>query len=102
MLLDTYYLFLLQDVQTFIDEAPHGVILFTLGSVISAESMPNERREAFLAAFTSIPQRVIWKFEGSIENLPKNIMISEWLPQRDILGTQRPREPGSCFERIVI
>ena len=76
----------LQDIQEFIDEAPNGVILFTLGSAVRGSSLSKEKRQAFLSAFASIPQRVIWKYEESIENLPENIMTSSWLPQRDILG----------------
>jgi len=49
--------------------------------------MPLKHKEAFVAAFASIPQRVLWKFEEPIENLASNIMLSNWLPQRDILGT---------------
>ena len=59
--------------------------------------MSNEQREAFLAAFASIPQRVIWKFEKPIENAPKNVMISKWIPQRDILG----RYPDIVFFSTV-
>lgn len=44
----------------------------------------------FLNAFASIPQRVIWKYEKPIENLPENVMISNWVPQRDILGKWLP------------
>ena len=78
----------MQDIQEFIDEAPNGVILFTFGSVVKGSSMPKERKEAFLSAFASIPQRVIWKYEEPIDDLPENVMISSWLPQRDILGMQ--------------
>ena len=78
---------LVQDLQKFIDEATHGVVLFTFGSVVRANSLPPETKDAFLHAFAAIPQKVIWKFDEPIENLPENIMISDWLPQRDILGT---------------
>lgn len=42
---------------------------------------------AFRDAFSEIPQRVIWKFEEQIENLTENVMLTKWMPQRDILGT---------------
>lgn len=41
---------------------------------------------AFRDAFAEIPQRVIWKFEEKIENLTDNVMLTKWMPQRDILG----------------
>ena len=81
---DTFLFY--QDIQTFIDEAQHGVILFTFGSVVKMSSLPLHQRRAFLDVFASIPQRVIWKYEEPIKDLPENIMISKWLPQRDILG----------------
>lgn len=49
--------------------------------------MPVEKRNAFLNAFSQIPQRVLWKYEE--DDLPgktDNIMIRKWMPQRDILG----------------
>ena len=45
-----------------------------------------EIRNAFLSAFAQIPQRVIWKFEDQIEDLTDNVMLTKWMPQRDILG----------------
>lgn len=69
------------------DEAEHGVIYFCLGSLLQAKTMPVEKRNAFLKAFSQVPQRVLWKYEE--DNLPgmtNNIMIRKWMPQRDILG----------------
>ncbi|XP_065216826.1 UDP-glucosyltransferase 2-like [Planococcus citri] len=73
------------EIQKFIDEADHGVILFTLGSIVRAASMTSEMKNAFKNAFAEIPQRVIWKFEEKMENVPSNILLLDWLPQRDIL-----------------
>lgn len=73
----------------FIDEATHGVILFTLGSAVKGSALPLEKKRAFLEAFSSIKQRVLWKFEEPIDDLPENIMLSNWLPQRDILGKKK-------------
>ncbi|XP_065225362.1 UDP-glucosyltransferase 2-like isoform X2 [Planococcus citri] len=72
-------------IQKFIDEAKHGVILFTFGSVVRATTMSSEMKNAFRDAFAEIPQRVIWKFEAELENTPDNVMLIDWLPQRDIL-----------------
>lgn len=58
-----------------------------MGSLLRGETFPEEKRNAFLYAFSKIPQRVLWKWEGDV--LPgksDNIMISKWMPQRDILG----------------
>jgi len=36
-------------------------------------------------ALAEVPQRILWKYEGKMENKPKNVMIKKWLPQREIL-----------------
>ncbi|KAK8724701.1 hypothetical protein OTU49_011230, partial [Cherax quadricarinatus] len=63
-----------------------GVIYFNLGSVAQGNTVPVQYREIFLQAFGRLPQRVIWKYEGDLENVPDNVMISNWLPQQDILA----------------
>ncbi|XP_065223734.1 UDP-glucosyltransferase 2-like [Planococcus citri] len=74
-----------QKIQKFIDEADNGVILFTFGSFVKVSSMPADVVNIFLEVFASIPQRVLWKFEEPLENVPENVMLMDWLPQRDIL-----------------
>ncbi|XP_065224781.1 UDP-glucosyltransferase 2-like isoform X2 [Planococcus citri] len=74
-----------KDIEKFIDEAVHGVILFSLGSVLKAATLPAETINAFREAFAEIPQRVIWKYESQLENVSSNVMLLDWLPQRDIL-----------------
>lgn len=81
-----YKYFIIQDLQKFIEEADNGVILFTFGSVIRGNSIPDRLRDLFLKAFSKIPQRVIWKYEGSVEGISDNVLLSTWVPQRDILG----------------
>lgn len=75
-----------QDIQKFIDEAEHGVIYFCLGSLMRAETLPIEKKQMFLNVFKKIPQRILWKWEGDLTEKPSNVMIREWMPQRDILG----------------
>lgn len=49
--------------------------------------MPKEITDTFIRVFSKLPQRLIWKWESDIpENLPENIMMSDWLPQQDLLG----------------
>lgn len=76
----------MQNIQKFMDESTNGVILFSLGSIVKASAISTEIRQELLQAFASIPQRVIWKFEEKLENVPDNVLIMKWLPQRDILG----------------
>ncbi|XP_042233281.1 UDP-glycosyltransferase UGT5-like [Homarus americanus] len=76
-----------QELESWITGAgAEGVIYFSLGSVARGNSMPVQYRNLFLQAFRRLPQRVIWKYEGELEDVPDNVMISKWLPQQDILA----------------
>lgn len=76
-----------QEIQEFLDSATEGAVLFSMGSIIQGKDWPAEKREAFVKAFGKLKQKVLWKYEN--ETLPKNpgnIMVSSWIPQRDILA----------------
>ncbi|XP_013109266.2 UDP-glycosyltransferase UGT5 [Stomoxys calcitrans] len=78
------------DIQEFLDNAEEGAIFFSLGSNIKSSDMPYEKMRIFLDVFGAMKQRVIWKFENdTIPDLPKNILIRNWLPQSDILAHPR-------------
>lgn len=79
-------IYLFQDILEFIEASPHGVILFTFGSSITMSSIPKNILTAFNEAFAELPQRVLLKYEGEMEDKPKNVMTRKWFPQRDILG----------------
>ncbi|VVC43589.1 UDP-glucuronosyl/UDP-glucosyltransferase [Cinara cedri] len=74
-----------QNILDFIEDSPNGVIYFTFGSVILMSTLPDHIQNAFIEVLAQVPQRVLWKYEGEMKNLPKNVMISKWFPQRDIL-----------------
>ena len=64
-----------------------GFIVFTLGSAIPVSTMPKDTLQAFLNAFAKLPQRIIWKWEADApKNLTSNIMLTNWIPQQDLLG----------------
>nr|CAD7433258.1 unnamed protein product [Timema monikensis] len=70
------------DLDKFISEAKHGVVYFSMGSMIRAE-----KRRAFLEAFSELPQRVLWKWEGDeLPDKPDNVLTQKWMPQFDILS----------------
>lgn len=75
----------------FVDEAPAGVIFFSLGSVAKSAFMSDYHRNAFLNVFASMPQRVVWKYEEELDDLPANVMIGKWLPQNDLLAHRNVR-----------
>ncbi|VVC33549.1 UDP-glucuronosyl/UDP-glucosyltransferase [Cinara cedri] len=74
-----------KDILEFIEDSPHGVIYFTFGSIMMISSLPVNVQKAFMDVFRKIPQRVLWKSNKEIEDLPPNVMVNKSFPQRDIL-----------------
>jgi glucuronosyltransferase len=71
----------------FLDEAPDGVIYFSMGSNLKSSQMSEDKKQAFLEAFSKLKQRVLWKWEtDSLPGQPSNVKLGKWLPQSDILG----------------
>ncbi|XP_037961145.1 UDP-glycosyltransferase UGT5-like [Teleopsis dalmanni] len=74
------------DLQRFLDNAEHGVIFISWGSMIRAETLPASKRDAILRAVKRLKQKVIWKWENdTLQDKPDNMLINKWWPQRDIL-----------------
>ncbi|XP_061717978.1 UDP-glycosyltransferase UGT5-like isoform X1 [Cydia pomonella] len=75
------------DLKKFIDEAEHGVIYISFGSMLRATSTPRDKLEAIISAVSELPQRIVFKWEEpNLPGNPKNIYVSNWLPQNDILA----------------
>ncbi|XP_037293501.1 UDP-glucosyltransferase 2-like [Manduca sexta] len=75
------------DIKKFIEESEHGVIYISFGSMLKASTTPRDKVEAIISAVSELPQRVIWKWdEKTLPGIPKNILVSKWLPQNDILA----------------
>ncbi|XP_070491097.1 UDP-glycosyltransferase UGT5-like [Chironomus tepperi] len=74
------------DLQEFLDSAVDGAILFSMGSFLQSKNFPAEKLNVFLNVFETLQQKVLWKFEEDLPNKSKNVKISSWLPQRDILA----------------
>lgn len=69
------------------DEAKEGVVYFSLGSNVKSMHIDKEKRKVITDVFSELPYKVLWKFESDdLENIPKNVKISKWLPQQDLLG----------------
>ncbi|KAH8238009.1 hypothetical protein KR032_010869 [Drosophila birchii] len=77
-----------QNMAEFLDDAPHGAILFSLGSNIKKDHIVPETARKIFNVISKLTQKVIWKWDD-LENTPgnsKNILYSKWLPQDDILA----------------
>ncbi|KAE8746863.1 UDP-glycosyltransferase-17 [Frankliniella occidentalis] len=74
------------DLEQFVSGAKDGVILFSLGSMIRASSLPKESAAALLRGFGALKQRVVWKWEDEAPGpVPDNVRLSKWLPQFDVI-----------------
>ncbi|XP_053696923.1 UDP-glycosyltransferase UGT5-like [Sabethes cyaneus] len=75
-----------EDIQTILDSHPEGVIVISWGSILRASTLPSAKREAIVNALRRLSLTVLWKWEDdNIGDLPKNVIIRKWLPQRDVL-----------------
>lgn len=76
-----------EDLKRWMDEAEHGVILFSFGSTIKGFHMPKEKQQIFINTFSKLPQKVLWKYEDDVlPDRPDNVRIMKWLPQQAVLG----------------
>ena len=77
----------MQDIDTFLDEATHDAIFFSMGSILRSSDLPETKVNAFVEAFSKLKQRVLWKWETEdLPRLPENVRLGKWFPQSDILG----------------
>ncbi|KAF5304918.1 hypothetical protein FQR65_LT00802 [Abscondita terminalis] len=78
---------LTENLKTFMEEATEGAILFSLGSNVRSAELSEKTIQGIIKCFSKLPYKVLWKFDKYDNlNLPKNVIISKWLPQRDLLA----------------
>lgn len=74
------------DLQRLLDDAEHGVIYVSWGSIINSQGMQLDKKREIVEAFKRLPQTILWKWENdSLTATAKNVHIRSWLPQIDIL-----------------
>lgn len=74
------------EIKEILDSAKDGVIYVSWGSMIRAETLPEDKRTSLLKTFGSFKQTVLWKWGNeTLENQPKNVHIRKWMQQREIL-----------------
>lgn len=78
----------------FIEDSPRGVVIFTLGSVSSLDSLPENVKRALISGLAEIPLKVLLKYDGAMPDKPKNVMTGKWFSQRDILSMVQFFRPG--------
>ncbi|KAF5287796.1 hypothetical protein FQA39_LY15732 [Lamprigera yunnana] len=75
-----------KEVKNALDAATQGFIYFSLGSNVKSQFLSKDARQIILETFADLPYTVLWKFEEDVlDNKPKNVIISKWLPQLSVL-----------------
>ncbi|XP_049742095.1 UDP-glucuronosyltransferase 2B18-like isoform X4 [Elephas maximus indicus] len=75
-----------KEIEEFVQSSgKHGVVVFTLGSMVS--NLTEERANMIASALAQIPQKVLWRFDGKRpDTLGPNTRLYTWIPQNDLLG----------------
>lgn len=81
---------MLKELEDWLDASEHGVIYFSLGSLVVIETLSEEMLLAAFSSFKKIaPVRVLMKIvnkEKLPPGLPDNVLVSKWIPQLQILS----------------
>ncbi|GBP64737.1 UDP-glucuronosyltransferase 2B4 [Eumeta japonica] len=76
-----------EDFQKILDDAKEGIVYVNFGSNVRSSELPLAKKNAFLNVFKKLKQTVLWKWEElSLENKPDNVVIKNWMPQKEILA----------------
>ena len=83
-------LLIFKELKQWMDKSKHGVVYFTLGSMILIESFPEKQIREMYASFKKIaPIKVLMKIVNSSKlppGLPENVKTLPWIPQISLLG----------------
>ncbi|XP_065354386.1 UDP-glycosyltransferase UGT5-like [Calliphora vicina] len=79
-----------QDILNFLNSSSEDVIYFSMGSNVKSKDFPPEKLKMLTELFGSLPYKILWKFENpTLPGKPKNVFISSWFPQPDVLAHPR-------------
>ncbi|XP_040091672.1 UDP-glucuronosyltransferase 2B31-like [Oryx dammah] len=75
-----------QEMEEFVQSSgENGIVVFTLGSMIS--NITEEKVNVIASALAQIPQKVLWRYDGKTpDTLGSNTRLYKWIPQNDLLG----------------
>nr|AHX56942.1 UDP-glycosyltransferase 211A1 [Strigamia maritima] len=80
------------DLEDFVQKSGNdGFIYFSLGSNAQIKHLGKETKAHLLNAFSKLKQKVIFKSEEDLKDLPSNVKLVKWAPQQDLLGHPKIR-----------
>ncbi|CAG9792442.1 unnamed protein product [Diatraea saccharalis] len=75
-----------KDIKTYLDSSTHGVIYISFGTNVDLALLPPHKIQILTNVFSKLPYDILWKWnENKLPGRSKNIKISKWLPQADLL-----------------
>ncbi|CAD1470738.1 unnamed protein product [Heterotrigona itama] len=81
--------------KNWLDTADHGLVYFTLGSLMNIETLPRDTLLGLYASFGKIsPIRVLMRVANTTKlppGLPDNVVVSSWIPQISVLRHKNTR-----------
>ncbi|XP_065354385.1 UDP-glycosyltransferase UGT5-like [Calliphora vicina] len=78
------------DILNFLNSSSEDVIYFSMGSNVKSKDFPPDKLQMLNKVFSSLPYKILWKFENpTLPGKPKNVFISSWFPQPDVLAHPR-------------
>ncbi|ALC45682.1 Ugt86Dh [Drosophila busckii] len=76
-----------ESLQRFVEQAPHGVILLSMGIHATESCLPPNLSTTLAQSLAQLKQRVVWRTElSSLPNMSSNIYLMQQLPQRELLA----------------
>lgn len=79
--------FFLQNLKNILESSKYGVIYISFGTNVKSSLLPLDKINIFVKVFSELPYDVLWKWDQeNIPDCPKNVIISKWYPQSDLLS----------------
>ncbi|KAF9423652.1 hypothetical protein HW555_000978 [Spodoptera exigua] len=74
-----------KDLKNYLDNSKNGVIYVSFGTNVLSDQLPN-KIEDMVKVLSRLPYDVLFKWDyDELPGQPKNIRVSKWLPQSDLL-----------------
>lgn len=62
----------------------------SFGTTVTCHNLQNELLENFIAVFSKLPYKIVWKFDcDELSRKLDNAFISNWFPQQSVLGKMK-------------